>query len=530
MLHGSCCKWGVPMVRVLRFFLKAAIVFGLLVLGLRLLFPLPSLEGRSVSTAIPPSSQTQLGKVIIPLMAKHAGTSGVTPLAHGPDALALRILLADAAQQTLDAQYYIWHDDASGLFLLDALRRAAQRGVRVRLLVDDNGTPHLDQELAALSALPDFEVRIFNPFVLRAPRVASYLFDFPRLNRRMHNKSFTVDGVATIVGGRNIGDIYFAYGNDGRYIDLDVLAVGQAAIDVSDNFDLFWASKSSYPSDLIVESDGGGLELLAAEVADAKANPDSEIYIAALKSSKMIQHMIDGNLPLEWVRVQMVSDDPAKGLHRVERELLMITRLANILGEVTQSIDLISAYFIPGKHLTEYLVDKAKSGVKTRTLTNSQEATDVLPVHAGYVKYRDDLLAAGVEVYELKSTQVERKLSDQFGVLGSSATSLHAKTFTLDNRRIFIGSFNFDPRSANLNCEMGFLIESPRISKIMTAQFDTQIKQAAYQAILTGDNATKWTELMPDGTVINHQNEPNTSALSRGIVRFIGWLPIEWML
>ena len=518
------------MARVLRFFLKAALITGVVIFALRMVFALPSLEGRVTSKFTPPSAQTVLGKALLPLMAAHQGTSGVYPLSHGPDALAMRVLLADTAQETLDTQYYIWHDDPSGLILLDALHRAALRGVRVRLLVDDNGTPHLDQELAALNALPNFEVRIFNPFTLRSPRMISYLFDFPRLNRRMHNKSFTVDGVATIVGGRNIGDIYFAYGAGGRYIDLDVLAVGDAAMDVSENFDLFWASRSSYPSDLIVEPDGSGLDLLVAEVLAAKANPDSVVYVEAIKSSQMIGQIIDASLPLEWVKVQMVSDDPAKGLQRVDREKLMINRLGEILGEVTQSIDLVSAYFIPGVRFTNYLSDMAENGVRVRTLTNSQEATDVLPVHAGYVKYRDDLLRSGVEVYELKSTQAQRKLSDQFGILGSSSTGLHAKTFTIDNSRIFIGSFNFDPRSANLNCEMGFLIESPNISKIMAGLFDVQIKQASYQAILTVENSNQWVEFRPDGSEVRYQTEPKTTAFSRGIVRFIGWLPIEWLL
>lgn len=232
----------------------------------------------------------------------------------------------------------------------------------MRLLVDDNGTPHLDQELAALNVLPNFEVRIFNLFTLRSPRMVSYLFDFPRLNRRMHNKSFTVDGVATIVGGRNIGDIYFAYGTDGRYVDLDVLAVGNAAADVSENFDLFWTSRSSYPSDFIVKADGRGLDLLATGVSAAKANVDSAIYVEAIKTSQMIGHIIDGNLSLKWGKVQMVCDDPAKGVQSVERALLMITRLDIILGEVTRSIDMISAYFIPGKTLQTTLRQRRKTG------------------------------------------------------------------------------------------------------------------------------------------------------------------------
>ncbi|HHL21848.1 MAG TPA: phospholipase D family protein, partial [Aliiroseovarius sp.] len=437
--------------------LGLGLALGLLILALRLAFPLPSLKGRQASTFIPASADTLLGQMIVPLAQAHPGQSGVLTLRRGADAFAARMLLANAAKTSIDAQYYIWQNDPSGVILLDALRRAALRGVRVRLLVDDNGTPGLDAELAALNALPNFEVRIFNPFTLRNPRSLSYLFDFSRLNRRMHNKSFTVDAVASIVGGRNIGDIYFAYGADNLYYDMDVLAVGQAAEDVSTNFDRFWNSLSAYPADLILKQADTGLTALADAVARAKADPARQEYRQTVETGEMFRALSEGNLSLEWVDVRVLSDDPAKGLEPVPDDRLLVSRMIKVLGAVENRIDLVSAYFVPGEILTQYFASQARAGVRIRTLTNSQEATDVLPVHAGYISYRHRLLDAGVEIYELKAMQ-DHKLTDQLGLRPRSQTSLHAKVFSVDDNRIFIGSFNFDPRSARLNCEMGFLI------------------------------------------------------------------------
>ncbi len=516
-------------MRLLRFILKAALLAGVLILTARLLFPLPSLEARVETSLVAPSEQTMLGGLILPMARAHPGQSGVMTLRRGADAFAARVILANAARETLDAQYYIWANDSSGLILLDALRRAANRGVRVRLLVDDNGTPGLDPELAALNALDNFEVRIFNPFTLRRPRTANYLFDFPRLNRRMHNKSFTVDSVATIVGGRNIGDVYFAYGEDNLYYDMDVLAVGQAALDVSTNFDRYWNSLSAYPAGLILGAGAAGLSGFDAAVAAAKADPERQPYRQSIEASQMVRRLGDGSLGLEWVRVQMVSDDPAKGLAPVPDAQLMAHRLGEILGKVEVSLDLVSAYFIPGDILTGYLSRLAGAGVSVRILTNSQEATDVLPVHAGYIGYRDALLDGGVELYELKSTQ-DRKLTDQLGILGASTTSLHAKAFSVDGDRVFIGSFNFDPRSARLNCEMGFLIESPALARTMSQSFDTRMKLAAYRVYHAEDGSLTWVEPRADGEDIRYFTEPNTSKLARAVVRVIGWLPIEWLL
>lgn len=517
-------------MRMLGWLAAIVLVVGAGIVILRLLFPLPSLEGRSESHAIPASPETRLGGALLPEVTTHPGLSGVRAVASGPEAFALRMLLADAADRSIDVQYYIWQSDLTGLQLLDALRRAAERGVRVRLLVDDNGVPDLDPELAALNALPNAEVRLFNPFTLRSPRWAGYGFDFLRLNRRMHNKSFTVDGIATVIGGRNIGDIYFESGADGHYLDLDVLGVGEIAGDVSADFDRYWASASAYPIDGIVPLPADPEAVLDAALGRTTSDPELERFRVAVTRTPLVSELLEGRLALDRVRVSLVSDDPAKGLGRHPRDGLMTVRLGEILDHPQRSIDLISAYFVPGRPLTGVLARWAGEGIRIRTLTNSQDATDVLPVHAGYAKSRPALLAAGVEMYELKSDagSDQRRESETFGILGSSLTSLHAKTFTVDGSRIFIGSFNFDPRSALLNTEMGFLIDSPVMAEQMTRAFDEQIPRDAYRATLDAEERVVWEDPATPG--LTHLTEPNTTLMSRTVVRVLGWLPIDWLL
>src|SRR5690606_28033429 len=236
--------------------LKALVLCGaiLLLTGLAvsLWADLPSLERRPVSRALTDTADTRLGRAVATQTAERPGLTGVYPLNDGPDAFAVRRLLAPAAERSIDAQYYIWHGDITGTLLFNELRAAADRGVRVRLLQDDNTTAGLDEILAALDAHPNIEVRLFNPFVIRSPRWIGYATDFSRLNRRMHNKSFTVDNQATVIGGRNIGDEYFGAGENGLFVDLDVLAIGEVVSDVSDDFDRYWASASSYPADRIL--------------------------------------------------------------------------------------------------------------------------------------------------------------------------------------------------------------------------------------------------------------------------------------
>ncbi|TMV06356.1 phospholipase D family protein [Ruegeria sediminis] len=518
------------MFKLLRFLLISAVVLVVASFGFRFLYPVPSNDAAPATTAVPASTETTLGRIVLPLVEQNLGRSGITRLQDGHSSFAARIQLADLAEQSIDARYYIWQKDLTGLLLLDALKRAADRGVRVRILLDDNGTPDLDPELAELDAHPNIEVRLFNPFMLRSPRMISYVLDFSRLNRRMHNKSFTVDGVATVVGGRNIGNIYFARDLEVNYFDLDVVALGEAARAVSEDFDLYWASPSSVPVSLVLPQQPAERSILERSVAKVLALPGGEPYASAVRDLPLKNELLDNARAFEWVEMDLVSDDPGKGLAKASEEDFMISRLLKLIERPDSEIMLVSAYFVPGDRLTDILSNWAREGLRVATLTNAQEATDVLPVHSGYRQYRDKLLDAGVEVHELKSDQVKPDLLQQFGLVGSENTSLHAKTFIIDRQYLFVGSFNFDPRSASLNTEMGFLVRSPDLAQELMGDFDSNLAARAYRVVYDDNGNMVWRETLADGSERLYVEEPNTSGMSRTLVRVMGWLPIQWML
>ena len=255
----------------------------------------PSLGGRTITGVVEASLLTALGQVALAPPSQQYGVSGVIALLDGPDAFAARMALIRAAEVALDVQYYIWRRDATGLILLDELRKAAERGVRVRLLLDDNGISGLDGDLAALDALPNVEVRLFNPFILRTLKPLGYAFDFVRLNRRMHNKSLTADGAVSILGGRNIGDIYFGFGTGVQFIDTDVMIVGKAAADTGTDFDRYWRSGSSHPIARIVGDQGqGSLDRLTSDAKQAGESTEGELYAERLRESNIVSRIATG--------------------------------------------------------------------------------------------------------------------------------------------------------------------------------------------------------------------------------------------
>ena len=367
--------------------------------ALRLWAPLPSLEGRTVSQALQDTADTAIGRALAESSARHPGLTGLHLLDDGQDAFAARALLARAAERSIDAQYYIWHGDITGTLLFNELRAAADRGVRVRLLQDDNTTYGLDETLAALDAHPNIEVRLFNPFLIRSPRWIGYVTDFSRLNRRMHNKSFTVDNQATIIGGRNIGDEYFGAGDGGLFVDLDVLAIGPVVREVSSDFDRYWASASSYPADRILPRvPASRLEEIDADAQRIEKDPAAQRFVDALQRTPIITRLAESSLPLYWSPVRLVSDDPAKALGQAPREGLLITRLDRLLERPEQHLQLVSGYFVPTKKGVDGFTAMAERGVDLNIITNALEATDVPVVHAGYAKRRKPLLEAGVRL------------------------------------------------------------------------------------------------------------------------------------
>jgi cardiolipin synthase C len=494
---------------------------------------LPSLEDRRTSTALLDTDTTQLGRAISPLVVAHPGHSGMYPLPDARDAFAARVLLAQAAERTLDAQYYIWHNDMTGTLLFEGLHAAADRGVRVRLLLDDNRTSGLDATLAALDAHPNVEVRLFNPFVIRQPRVIGFITDFSRVNRRMHNKSFTADNQATIIGGRNVGDEYFDAAQGFVFVDLDVMAVGPVVKAVSKDFDRYWASGSSYPVDRLLPPAGPALiQELASTASRIEHDAAAAAYMDALRRSAFVRELLEGRLALEWAPTRMLSDDPAKGLGLAAPEALLPQKLEDIIGEPAAEVALVSAYFVPGAGGADELAALAQRGVRVRVLTNALEATDVAVVHAGYAKRRRFLLEAGVTLYEFRRLSPATGPNRSVGLVGgsgSSASGLHAKTLSVDRTRVFIGSFNFDPRSAQLNTEMGFVIDSPALAQRIAAAFDSTIPANAYEVRLSDTGELYWLERRGE-QLVRHDTEPGTSFWQRAGIWFLSLLPIEWLL
>ncbi len=492
---------------------------------------LPSLENRTYTTALPVEefTRTTLGKAISHMASAHPGKSGIHMLSDPREAFAVRALLAKAAERTLDVQYYIWHKDLTGTLMFEALRSAADRGVRVRLLLDDNNASDIDDTLSALDSHPNIEVRLFNPFIVRSPKWLGYITDFSRANRRMHNKSYTADNQITIIGGRNMGDEYFGATDGVLFADLDVAAVGPIVKDVSDDFDRYWNSQSSYPVELILpQVKPERLQELKAEASILERDPRAAAYIKALRDSGLVRQLVDETIALEWATTRMVSDDPRKGLGQVPPQQLLTHELSQIIGEPKSDVKLISPYFVPTEAGVQGFTALAKRGVKLKILTNSLDATDVAAVHAGYAKRRKPLLEAGIELYEMK------RLSDGprekgTGPFGSSGSSLHAKTFTIDSAHVFVGSFNFDPRSAKLNTELGFVMDSPAMAMQINTSFNDRVSSIAYEVKLTDNGEVYWIELK-DGEKIRYDSEPHASLWRRIGVAVFSVLPIDWLL
>ncbi|MEO7057853.1 MAG: phospholipase D-like domain-containing protein, partial [Caldimonas sp.] len=335
---------------------------------------------------------------------------------------------------------------------------------------------------------------------------------------------------ATIVGGRNIGDEYFGAGDGVLFTDLDVLAIGPIVPEVSIDFDRFWSSASSYPvSGLLPPVEITQREHFEAEVARIGNEPASKRYTDALRSSSFVAQMIGGTLELKHAPIRLVSDDPAKGLGHAKLDDMFPVRLKQALGDPKQQLLIVSPYFVPTRTGVDELVELASNGVDIRALTNSWQATDVGIVHAGYAKWRKRLLEAGIRLYEMRKESAGSPVPTARGITGSSAASLHAKTFAVDRARLFVGSFNFDPRSARLNTELGFVIQSAELTTQAANDFENRVSSIAYEVRLSVHGEMVWIE-QQDGPSITHTTEPGTSSLDRLWIDFLSLLPIDWML
>ncbi|AUX93042.1 phospholipase D family protein [Mixta gaviniae] len=478
----------------------------------------------------PADSRTRLARAVTPRIAQHPRHSGLHPLSDGLDAFAARYLLLSMAEERIDIQYYIWQNDMSGRLLFSALLEAADRGVQVRLLLDDNNTMGLDQTLSELNRHPQIAIRLFNPFSFRTLRALGYLSDFARLNRRMHNKSLIVDNMVTIVGGRNIGDEYFGAGKQPLFSDLDVMAIGPVVEEVADDFERYWHSGAVKTFESVVD-EASDESQTAVRLPEAWRDSEQvQRYMQRVQSSGYMSQLDSGELEMIWAPARLLSDDPRKGLGKARRGTLLPQRMMEVIGRPQRQFDIISAYFVPTRAGVAQLLGLVRNGVSIAILTNSLAANDVSVVHAGYAKWRKKLLRHGVKLYELKPQHNGEERPHDRGLTGNSGSSLHAKTFSVDNEKVFIGSFNFDPRSAVLNTEMGLLIESDVLASNIHQRFVEEMRDRAWSLRLDKWGRINWVEYEGEAGEVVHKHEPKTRFWQRLLVRLVWRLPVEWLL
>ncbi len=479
---------------------------------------------RPVSYAAAPSAETSLGRSYGARYPAAGGASGVRLLVSGNEAFVARAALAESAQRTLDLQYYVVAQDATATLLLYRALLAAQRGVRVRLLLDDIGTAGRDFDLATLAAHPNVQIRIFNPFLRRGWLGISRLFEFigdsARLNRRMHNKLWIADNAAAVIGGRNLGDAYFAAQGEGNFADLDVLAVGPVVAQASASFDEYWNSEWAVPIAAFVDAPPARTEwdhVVAAFAVHAARFRDTE-YARGLRASEFGRELHEGRLALIAAPASAVYDPPAKLDKSVDKSAPAVeagrifAALRPRIESVQHELILVSPYFIPSSRGITTLCALVQRGVAVRVLTNSLASTDVPAVHSAYARYRPRLLACGVQTHEFRPA-AGRGLRARAGL--SSGASLHAKAISVDRKHVVIGSMNLDPRSRLSNTEIAVTIDSTEIGAQLGALFDeaTALDQAYRVELGEPGNAQPalvW-HGMEGGEHVRHADEPNAS-------------------
>jgi putative cardiolipin synthase len=502
----------------------------------------PKLASAPVATpAFDRPETTQLGRRFAPALEGHGEPSGLYVLGSGLDAFAARIGLIEQAERAVDLQVYIFDDDATGRLVLGRLLAAAERGVRLRLLVDDLGTSGLDARFAALDAHPSVEVRLFNPFARgRWPGLARAL-DFVRrprrLNHRMHNKLLAVDGAAGIVGGRNVGDEYFDASESVNFADLDLLAAGPVVRELGQGFDLYWNSEFAVPVSAWESMRAGPAELaeLRTLLDEHRSEQQRSRYAERLRESDIVRAAAEGELPLVVAPVHAVADLPEKIVARGDdvQATLLTSRMKPLLSEANSELLIVSPYFVPRERGIDGLAKCAERGVRVRVLTNSLAATDVAAVHAGYAPCRRELAERGVELYELRPTSARLAEGYLCGLFGSSSASLHAKTFLIDRRIVFVGSLNLDPRSVALNTEQGLVVESAELAERLARTFEQATSpELSYRVAVERTDAglrLSW-HGAEEGRAVELCDEPGTSWLNRLGVCLLGMLPIQGQL
>lgn len=495
------------------------------------------------TSAIAHPEQTRLGRQFENAAREHSGGSGFRIVAVGADGFLIRMQMINAAQRTLDLQYFIFRGDDTGRLLTDAVLRAADRGVRVRVLIDDGETVVGDEQITRLAAHPSIEIRIFNPFAYRGhstlARGIEYTFNASRLDYRMHNKLFVVDNAVALIGGRNIGDQYFQINPESQFADDDVFAAGPVVKQLSATFDEFWNSDLSIPARALSDTASSHAALaehreeLHAEARQLKA--DGVGYLKRVASGEPFDGILSGRLPLAWAHAQVVYDSPDK--KKVEKGVLLGKLMRREVADATRAVQsellIVTPYLIPGKEGMQLLGDLRRRNVRIRILTSSLESSTVLLAQAGYMHYRVPLLEEGVELYEIRSLLGNTRGSGQTAAISRFGNySLHAKLFVFDRKRVFIGSMNFDQRSMHLNTEVGLIIDSPELARQVAARFEAMVQPANSYALALRPNPSGGPSRLiwrthEDGKAVEYTTEPARSDWQRIKANVLTLLPVD---
>ncbi|MGI9203729.1 MAG: phospholipase D family protein [Woeseiaceae bacterium] len=484
---------------------------------------------KTATSAFIDTSETQLGRQIAETLAEHDGVSGFLPLEDGVDALAMRFALAERAERSIDTQYFLIHNDVVGRAFVEALLRAANRGVRVRLLLDDIHTDGLDPGLAILDVHPNIEVRLFNPFGNRSVK-AMNAGSLGRLVRRMHNKSFTVDNQVTIIGGRNICDEYFGAPGAASFGDLDVAGIGPIVNDVSVMFDEYWNHRSALPMPALTkmpEEPEQALADLQSALAQSRTEIGTSKYAAAVRSS--IYETLHGDKrAITFAPYSLVYDSPDKSLPGADESAASIAAsLRDSITDVEQELLIITPYLVLRNQELQGFQDLRDRDIDITVLTNSLAANNHTISHSGYKPARKSLLKMGVKIYE---TRADARLAGDEGIDRDAAkTTLHAKAFVVDQRRLFIGSFNWNQRSKNLDTEMGVIIESSELATAFAERLHAIDLEKTYEVYLNENGRLRW-KGVENGQQVILSKEPQTSWWHRFTASFLSILPIKSQL
>lgn len=488
---------------------------------------------RIESFALDPAetADTHLGRQIVPVLAEMpANRSGFYTMNDGIDALAVRLLLAYRAERTIDAQYYLIKNDITGGLFLKALLDAADRGVRVRLLIDDMFTKGYDAGMAAIDSHPNFEIRIFNPFARRTYRAFDAFGGFSRINRRMHNKSFTIDNQITLIGGRNIADEYFGARADSKFGDLDVLGVGPIVTEISAMFDEYWNHETAIPVPGFADMPDDPESLLPAvrEALQQRRDEAADTVYGEALTSQILATIEKDKDMFTWAPFQMVVDSPDKGVKkRAEEAASITTPLVEALQSAEREIWVVSPYFVPRKTGVQGFSEVKNRGVLVNVITNSLAANNQKTVHGGYAGSRKPLLRAGIRLFEVRADATVP--GAEYVAEDSARATLHTKAFIVDRRKFFIGSFNFDPRSAYINTELGVIIDSPELAEAAVQSVEEALPTQAWEVFLDDNDKLRWRG-MEDGEEVILKKEPQTSGWDRFVAGFYRILPIRGQL